>query len=61
MDAVTLGTAGLERNSVGLFGAGWIELLAREMTKDLQDIVEDAINEAKTLAAMYPGTLSPKA
>lgn len=51
VDAVTLGTAGLERNSVGLFGAGWIELLAREMTKDLQDIVEDAINEAKDLGS----------
>ena len=46
-DAMSFADAGLERNSPGLFGSGWIELLAREMTTDLHDIVEQAINEAK--------------
>jgi cytochrome c peroxidase len=46
-DATSFMDAGLERNSPALFGSGWIELLAREMTTDLHDIVEDAINQAK--------------
>ncbi|MDP6586385.1 MAG: hypothetical protein QF535_17160, partial [Anaerolineales bacterium] len=46
-DATSLMDAGLERNAPALFGSGWIELLAREMTTDLHNIVEEAINEAK--------------
>ena len=43
----TLRTVGDERNSLGMFGSGWIELLAREMTVDLKSAAEEAINEAK--------------
>ena len=46
-NATSFMDAGLERNSPALFGSGWIELLAREMTTDLHNIVEEAINEAK--------------
>ena len=35
-----------ERNAVGMFGSGFIELLAREMTADLQGIREGAISES---------------
>tara|TARA_Y100000590_G_scaffold458615_1_gene613702 strand:- start:2390 stop:4105 length:1716 start_codon:yes stop_codon:yes gene_type:complete len=47
-DALTLKTVGVERNSVGLFGAGFIEMLAREMTFDLHKIRDDAINKARS-------------
>lgn len=47
MEPQTLLTVGNERNSLGMFGVGWIELLAREMTTDLRGIAEDAIREAK--------------
>jgi hypothetical protein len=36
--AVTLDTIGNSRMTVGLFGAGFIEMLARQMTADLQAI-----------------------
>ncbi|MBK7876043.1 MAG: hypothetical protein IPJ77_09865 [Planctomycetes bacterium] len=35
-----------ERNTLGMFGAGFIELLAREITTDLQAIRADAIAQA---------------
>ncbi len=38
---------GNERGSLGLFGSGWIELLAREMTVDLKTAAEEAIDEAR--------------
>lgn len=44
----TLKTIGNERTSIGLFGSGWIELIAREMTTDLKSQAEKAINEAKS-------------
>lgn len=44
---ITLKTISVERNSIGIFGAGYIELLAREMTFDLLKIRDDAINLAK--------------
>lgn len=39
----------LERNTLGMFGSGAIELLGREMTADLQAIQNEAIAEAQTL------------
>ncbi len=39
----TLKTVGNERNTLGMFGSGFIELLAREMTADLQAIRDEAI------------------
>ena len=44
----TLKTIGNERTSIGLFGSGWIELIAREMTSDLKSQAEEAINESKS-------------
>jgi Di-haem oxidoreductase, putative peroxidase len=36
----------LERNTLGMFGSGAIELLGREMTQDLQTLENEAINQA---------------
>ncbi len=44
--SLTLKTAANERNTLGMFGAGYIELLAREMTEDLQAIRAAAQAEA---------------
>ena len=43
----TLMSIGNERGSLGLFGSGWIELLAREMTVDLKAAAEKAIEKAR--------------
>jgi CxxC motif-containing protein (DUF1111 family) len=48
---LTLDTAGNERNTLGMFGSGYVELLAREMTADLQAIRDDAIAQAALAAA----------
>ena len=42
----TLSDVANERNTLGMFGAGYIELLAREMTIELQTIRDDAISQA---------------
>ena len=42
----TLKTVGDERNTVGMFGSGFIELLAREMTTDLRAIRDQAARAA---------------
>ena len=52
--AQTLRGVGNERNTVGLFGIGLVELLAREMTVELQGIVDEATEESK--AAGVPVT-----
>ena len=44
---LTLATVGLERNSVSLFGSGIIEMLAREMTFDLQGARDAALRDAR--------------
>ncbi len=44
----TLQDVANERNTLGMFGAGFIELLAREMTTELQAIRDDAIDQAAT-------------
>ena len=46
MKSQTLKTVGNERTSLGLFGSGVIELLAREMTSDLHAIRDQARREA---------------
>ena len=45
--AHTLRTVGNERTSLGLFGSGYIELLAREMTEDLHAIRDEARKRAR--------------
>ena len=42
----TLKTVGNERNTVSIYGAGFIELLAREMTTDLHALRASALSHA---------------
>ena len=44
----TLRSVGNERNTAGIFGIGFVELLAREMTVELQGIVDGATEESKS-------------
>ncbi|MXX92763.1 MAG: hypothetical protein F4Y63_04815 [Chloroflexi bacterium] len=46
-DSLTLQNVGNERNTVGMFGAGFVELLAREMTRELLAQEEATIADAK--------------
>ena len=46
-DPLTLQNVGNERNTVGMFGAGFVELLAREMTRELLAQEEAIIAEAR--------------
>ena len=46
-ESQTLEGVGLERNAPGMFGAGFIEMLAREMTVDLQAIAVNAHKDAR--------------
>ena len=46
-DQLTLQNVGNERNTVGMFGSGFVELLAREMTRELLAQEEATIEEAK--------------
>ena len=45
-ETLTLNTVGNERGTVSMFGSGLIELLAREMTNDLQEIRNTALHKA---------------
>ncbi len=56
----TLRSVGNERASIGLFGSGYIELLAREMTTDLHAIRDDARREAKRTGADAAARLTSK-
>ena len=47
----TLRGVGNERNTAGIFGIGLVELLAREMTVELQGIVDEATEESKAAGA----------
>ncbi|MEQ8768628.1 MAG: di-heme oxidoredictase family protein [Planctomycetota bacterium] len=47
-EAHTLREVANERNTLGMFGAGYIEMLAREMTSDLLAIRDQAISEAQS-------------
>ncbi|MCY4474189.1 MAG: thiol oxidoreductase [Chloroflexi bacterium] len=46
-DPLTLQNVGNERNTVGMFGSGFVELLAREITRELLAQEEATIAEAK--------------
>ena len=46
-DPLTLQNVGNERNTVGMFGSGFVELLAREMSRELLAQEEATIAEAK--------------
>ena len=46
-DPLTLQNVGNERNTVGMFGSGFVELLAREMTRELLAQEEATIADAK--------------
>ena len=56
----TLRTVGNERTSLGLFGSGYIELLAREMTEDLHAIRDDARKRARDTGAPVSLPLTAK-
>lgn len=57
---LTLRTVGNERTPLGLFGSGYIELLAREMTEDLHAIRDDARKQARDSGAPVSLPLSAK-
>ena len=57
---LSLMTVGVERNAPSIFGSGFIELLAREMTTELQDIAEEAIAEARGTGALATRDLMAK-
>ena len=56
----TLKNVGVERNPIGLFGSGYIEMLAREMTVDLEEIVIIAREEAKSAGSTVTKDLVTK-
>ncbi len=56
----TLRSVGNERTSLGLFGSGYIELLAREMTEDLHAIRDQARKRARDSGAPVSMPLSTK-
>ena len=57
---LTLQTVGPERNSVSLFGSGLIEMLAREMTFDLQSTRDLALRDARESGQEITKSLSTK-
>ena len=56
----SLSTVGDERAALSIFGAGLIEMLAREMTVDLQSIQQGALKEAGTMGAPVTKDLMSK-
>ena len=56
----TLMSVGNERNTLGMFGAGLIELLAREMTADLRRISDAAVSRAAETGAAVVADLVSK-
>ena len=58
--AHTLRSVGNERTSLGLFGAGYIELLSREMTEDLHATRDEARKQARDSDAPVSLPLSTK-
>ena len=57
---LTLQTVGPERNPMGLFGSGVIEMLAREMTFDLQGIRDSALGDARETGVEVTRELTTK-
>ena len=58
LEDLTLRTVGNERGTISMFGSGIIELLAREMTRDLQEIRNGALEQSK--ASQKPVTVRVK-
>jgi CxxC motif-containing protein (DUF1111 family) len=58
--AHTLQNVANERNTLGMFGSGFIELLSREITADLQSTQADAIVQAAAAAADVTLSLDSK-
>ena len=56
----TLKTVGVERNPIGLFGSGYIEMLAREMSVDLEGVVISAREEARATSSLVTRDLLTK-
>ena len=56
----TLKTVGNERTSLGLFGSGVVELLAREMTSDLHEIRDESRRQASKSGGEVTMELSSK-
>ena len=56
----TLKTVGNERASLGLFGAGYVELLAREMTSDLHAARDAARRQSRQTGTDVEAALSSK-
>ena len=56
----TLSSVGNERATIGMFGSGYIELLAREMTADLHGIRDAAIAESRTAGRVVAKDLVSK-
>ena len=56
----TLASVGNERNTLGMFGSGFIELLAREMTADLHAIRDGVLREAAASGEPATRTLVTK-
>jgi hypothetical protein len=59
-DDMTLSEIGNERNTLGMFGSGFIELLAREMTADLLSIRFNALLDAHATNATVKRPLLTK-
>ena len=57
---VNLRNVANERNTLGMFGSGLIELLAREMTADLHTIRDEALETAKESDQPVPAELITK-
>tara|TARA_B100000029_G_scaffold477703_1_gene523036 strand:- start:221 stop:1651 length:1431 start_codon:yes stop_codon:yes gene_type:complete len=49
-----------ERNTLGMFGAGLVELLAREISRDLLEVVQETKNNAKESQKDVTASLSSK-
>src|SRR5437016_1179178 len=54
------GQFGNERNTLGMFGAGPVEMLAREMTDDLLNIQAGALAQARFTSANVVAQLNTK-
>jgi len=60
LQAQTLQSVGVERNAPGVFGSGFIELLAREMTMEFRGIVNNAVKEARSKGTSVTAKLVAK-
>ena len=63
LDPVTESVSGQfsnERNTLGMFGAGPVEMLAREMTEDLLNIQTSALAQARVTSANVAAQLNTK-